>query len=489
MKKTLINSLEHYKPRKEIIYDIDLNKYYLKYENNSKLFNSNIFGSKIPQSFSSPKNLGSYKERILSLSMDKINFKVDKSLYRPQSKRFEGYTQFARPLVIPFTNVSHSQTRKYLYENIGKIENVFLTPKNKSIFNKKLNQGLAFYTGTISNIADNKGKKLFIKKINECLDKEKNEKEYNKEKTMEDRELRALRNIKKKLMVNSTNVIFGRKLKQPDKKFIHKFRINYNIYFRNPIQKSKTLETGKKDYFKNLYETLNNEQVKQNLSFMNNKTTINHSINKLIKSKMKNLRCTLSAHKRGNKSQTRETRETNLFEDKDTVKNINEQSHNLIDNIKSIPKDYLDNLKKQKENIFSKMENKSIDHYKHLFTKEMEEEKKMIHSLDGNSQLNADNSKISFINNMKKNYELEKKLLIGYIKPEEKEEVIFRKGIMKFKSFIDTYKKELELYKKVNPLLYKLSEEKEQKEIKYLKKKLNKRRGISSAYSSKKKEE
>ena len=90
---------------------------------------------------------------------------------------------------------------------------------------------------------------------------------------------------------------------------------------------------------------------------------------------------------------------------------------------------------------------------------------------------------------MNKRYESEKKLLVGYIKPEVKEEVTFRKGIVKFKSFLDTYKKELELYKMVNPIQYKISEEKEQKEIKYLKKNLNKKRGISSAYSSKKKDE
>ena len=487
MKKKSTEPLEQYKPRKEILYDIDLNKYYLKYENNSKLFNSNIFGANTPQTFSSPKKLGSYKERVLSHSMDKINFKVDKSLYRPQSKRFEGYTQFARPLVVPFTNISQSKTRKYLYENIDKIKNVFLTPKNKSIVSKKLNQGLEFYTGTINNITDNKNKKIVIKKINECLVEEQKAKEYNRGKTMEDGELRALRNIKKKLMTNSTNVIFGRKLKQPDKKFIQKFKINYNIYFRNPVKKFNTLQTDKKDYFKSLYETLNKEEVKQNLSFMNNKTSINNNVTKLIKSKMKNNRYILSAHKPGNKSQTRETRETNLFDDKDIKKNLNEQSKDLIDNINSIPKDYLDNLKKQKENYFSHIENKSITHYKHLFTKEIEEEK-MFHSIDDISHINFDNGKIHFINNMNKKYESEKKLLVGYIKPEVKEEVTFRKGIVKFKSFLDIYKKELELYKMVNPIQYKISEEKEQKEIKYLKKNLNKKRGISSAYSSKKKD-
>ena len=68
-------------------------------------------------------------------------------------------------------------------------------------------------------------------------------------------------------------------------------------------------------------------------------------------------------------------------------------------------------------------------------------------------------------------------------KPVIKEQTKFRKGIMKFRSFIETYKKELELYKLVNPIRYKLSEEKEQKEIKYLKKKLEKNRAMMGSYS------
>ena len=188
MKKTQTQTLENSKTRKEIVYDTDHNKYYLKYEKDRKLYGANLFGNKTPKMMTNIF-LSTYKEKVLSHSMDKINFKFDNSLYRPQNTKFEGYAQFARPLVLPFTNVAQTQAKKYLSETIGKFKNNFLTPKNKIIFSTKLNQGLDFYTGTITNIADNKGKNLFLKKINECLNKENKENDCtNKGKSLEESE-------------------------------------------------------------------------------------------------------------------------------------------------------------------------------------------------------------------------------------------------------------------------------------------------------------
>ena len=479
MRKYPTEALEFNKPRREILYETDRNKYYLKYENDRKLYDSNIFGKKAPQMLTNTV-LPTYKERILSHSMDKINFKIDNTLYRPQHNRFEGYTQFARPLVIPFTNVTQKQMRKYLNDTINKIEKSYLTPKNKTIFQQKLNQGLGFYTGTINDMSDTKGKNLFIKKINDCLKKVANEKNNNNEKSMEDSEIRALRNLKKKLVSNSTNLIHGRKLKQPSKKFIHKFKINYNIYFRNPIQKLKQMKTDKKDYFKDLYKTLNKAEIKQYLDFVNNKTPKNDKISSKEPKIKKNYRYILSAHKPGNKSQTKETRETCLFEDKDNA--LLEQSKCLLDNNSMSPKDYLDKLRTKRDNFFSTIENNCSKNYKHLLSDEYESNE-MYSSLDDKLKNSNDTIDIRTFSVMNKNYKLEKKLLTGYIKPEEKEELHFRKGIIRYKPFINIYKKELELYKMVNPVRYKLSEEKEEKEMKYLKKRLEKSREISSANS------
>ena len=482
MKKNQSKALNMYKPNKQILYDTDHDKYYLKYDNDNKLYKANAFGDKAPQNFNTIF-LSSYKDRILSHSMDKINFGVDNSLYRPQPGKFEGCAQFARPLVVPFTNVAQPKAKKYFKDSIGKVEEAFVTPKNKTIFEHKLNEGLDFYTGTINNISDKKSKDLFLKKINECLNKEKNEKNYfNKGKSLGDSELKALRNIRKKLLSNSTNFVNGRKLKRPSKKFIHKFKINYNIYFRNPIQKLKVIKTEKKDYFKELYETLNKEEVKQYLNSINQKTTVNNDINDSNEKKTKNIRYILSANKPGNKSQTRETRETFLFDDKDN--NLLEQSKCLLDNNNSPTKDYFENFKNKKENLFSTIENNSSKSYKHLISKDYELNQKYF-SVDNKPDFNHEKMDIRSLSIINKNYKLEKKLLTGYVKPAIKEELHLRKGIVKYKPFINIYRKELELYKMVNPIRYKLSEEKEEKEFKYLKKRLEKNREINSAYPQK----
>ena len=481
MKKTQTQTLENSKPRKEIVYDTDHNKYYLKYEKDRKLYGANLFGNKTPKMMTNIF-LSTYKEKVLSHSMDKINFKFDNSSYRPQNTKFEGYAQFARPLVLPFTNVAQPQAKKYLSETIGKFKNNFLTPKNKIIFSTKLNQGLDFYTGTITNIADNKGKNLFLKKINECLNKENKENDCtNKGKSLEESELRALRKIKKKLISNSTNVIFGRKLKKPNKKFIPKFRLNYNIYFRNPIQKIKQQKTEKKDYFKDLYQALNKDEVKEYLSSINPKTTLNNNMFNILKSKKKNYRYLFGTYNSENLTQTKTTKETNVFDDKDNSSSL-EQTKCLFENNDSTNKDYLDILNSKRDNIFDSMENNASKNYKHLFSKDYEQ-KKQFSSFDNKDMVSGDKIDIRTLSIINKNYKLEKKLLKGYIKKKIKEELNLRKEKVKYKPFINIYKKELELLKLVNPTSQKLDEEKEEKRLKALKRKLEKNRELGLGYS------
>ena len=471
-------SLELYKPNRQILYDIDHGKYYLKYENDIKLYNSNLFGLKTPKKYCANIIISSYKDRILSHSMDKIDFKVDNSLYRPQPNRFEGYTQFPRPLVVPFNNIAQPETRSYLYNTINVIKNDFITQKNKNIFTKKLNRGLHYYTGSINNLSDTKGKKLFLKKINECLQEEEDAKNMDKPQSMEEREIRALKTLRKKLVSNSTNIIFGRKLKPPDKKFIQKFKINYNVYFRNPIEKLKAFKTEKKDYFKDFYKTLNKDQV-QYLSLMNNRIINERRINKSIQPKIPNVRYIISGHKILNKYQTKETKETALNDDNTNIENSIEQSKDLLDNNNSREKDYINELSNQKKNLFNTIEKNSKNNYEHLLSKDNESNKINSNSSDNRVKINDEYETIHTFSNIYKSFKLEKKLIKGYVKPLIKEEIKIRRGIMKFKSFIDTYKKEIELYKKVNPIRCKLNEEKEQKEMKYLIKKLEKARELN----------
>ena len=69
----------------------------------------------------------------------------------------------------------------------------------------------------------------------------------------------------------------------------------------------------------------------------------------------------------------------------------------------------------------------------------------------------------------------ERNYLVGFIKP-KKIERQFRKHFPKIKSSINIYKKEWELEKIVNPIKYKIEEEKELKELQIMKEKIDKER-------------
>ena len=80
---------------------------------------------------------------------------------------------------------------------------------------------------------------------------------------------------------------------------------------------------------------------------------------------------------------------------------------------------------------------------------------------------------------MNKKCYIEKKLLKGFTKPEIKERT-YRKYVPKYKSVLNIYKKEWEMYKLVNPIRYKLDEKKEMKELKFIQEKLEKGKDFTS---------
>ena len=69
------------------------------------------------------------------------------------------------------------------------------------------------------------------------------------------------------ILSNSINFIFGRKLKKPDDKFFTQFKINYNVYFKNPLNKNllsnKGNEIDDKKFFEEFYKTFNKKKCKK----------------------------------------------------------------------------------------------------------------------------------------------------------------------------------------------------------------------------------
>ena len=462
-----------HKPNKELFFDMDANKYFIKIEDDINLYESNLFGKKKAKINLPQTGFAKYNDRIMTNSIEKLSFKIDDSLYHPQSLRFEGYSQYPRPLIIPFSNILHSKLQKNLKKDLLKTEGIFTTIKNKNILNKKTNKGLYFYTGTINNLVNIKNREYVLNKINDTLSYE-DKNEFNKHNEMREFEKNALKKFRKKILSNSTNIIFGRKLKKPDEKFIHQFLINYNVYFNNPIKKNKLkktdteTESNTKFNLEELYRILNKKKVQNRLNLLK----------KEIKLKLKE------------SNKDNENNDNNNNNDNDGVnKSGSKIKEKIMDHIsKSIDIENIKNKNNKNffntilsnKNKFNSIEYESKTKNSDFLYDKTEENKNM----DNKKEELNNNLGIRTLYDLDKKCSLEKKSLVGFNRPKIKD-AYYRKYIPKYKSSINIYKKEWDLYKVVNPIKFKLDEEKELKEFKLFQDKLKKEKEILSMNMSK----
>ena len=77
--------------KRELIYDIAKNKYYLYDKDSNKFYPSNFLGKKKIKI--NNNNLGklSYKERLRNNLIEKLDKKIDDNSYHPKIKYFEGF--------------------------------------------------------------------------------------------------------------------------------------------------------------------------------------------------------------------------------------------------------------------------------------------------------------------------------------------------------------------------------------------------------------
>jgi len=463
-----------HKPNKELFFDMDANKYFIKIEDDINLYESNLFGKKKAKINLPQTGFAKYNDRIMTNSIEKLSYKIDDSLYHPQSLRFEGYSQYPRPLIIPFSNILHSKLQKNLKKDLLKTEGIFTTIKNKNILNKKTNKGLYFYTGTINNLVNTKNREYVLNKINDTLSYE-DKNEFNKHNEMREFEKNALKKFRKKILSNSTNIIFGRKLKKPDEKFIHQFLINYNVYFNNPIKKNKLkktdteTESNTKFNLEELYRILNKKKVQNRLNLLK----------KEIKLKLKE--SNKDNENNNNNNNNNDNDGVNKSGSKIKEKIMDHISKSIdIENIKNKNNKNFFNTILSNKNKFNSIEYESKTKNSDFLYDKTEENKNM----DNKKEELNNNLGIRTLYDLDKKCSLEKKSLVGFNRPKIKD-AYYRKYIPKYKSSINIYKKEWDLYKVVNPIKFKLDEEKELKEFKLFQDKLKKEKEILSMNMSK----
>ena len=434
--------------KKEIIYDMDRDKYYLYNKENSKKIQTNYFGQKIPKINISQEGKASYNERLKAETVEKIINKIDDSLYRPRMKNFDGFAQIPRPLVPAFCNDKLLKSNKDIINYIKRQNTIISIKKFQKLFNRNNNDnisGLEYYSGTISNLKNDKSKNIILKYIEDNINNN----------NLSKKEIESLKKFKNNLLINSTNIINGRELNRPKDIFLKKYKVNHNVMFVNPVKnKNKDMLINLNTYHL-LYKSINNNP----LTYLKNKNMINSA-------KTKNKKKYIIARP---KSVINIKYNNKLY---NTLNNNNKLDKNNNNIKKNIDKSNYIFLPEKHE--FKNNESKRYDteeDYKDTFNKNRNN-----NELSLSQSINGINPKsnIHYFLDLKKYYKNEKNHLIGYQKPFRKEIPLIRKGNPKYKSTGELYKKDLDLFKLVNPEKLKIEEDENNKHINYLKKKIEK---------------
>ena len=415
--------------KKELMYDIDKDKYYL-YENDinnkNKLFQSNILGKKIIKLNNNYIGKLSYEERLNKNLIEKFEHKYDGDLYHPRMKNFDGFTQIPRPISLPLFNYKPEeiendqimQAKENIVNYIKNKENLMRDNKYKEVFSrnsfnvKKTPQSLNYFSSSIADEINSKNKRKQKNNMIKYINKSVNNAELTRNQKL------SLNKFKNNLLINSKEETNRIKLTKASNIFKYKYELNNNIMFVNPLKYSQVkhdLSINTKTY-RLLYNSINNNKL----------TRLVHNNNVLIKKRNINKSARNLSYKRPN-----------------SVLNINNKNRIFIPQ-------KIDFIKRQSKRYDTEREYKN-----------------------NNKDLNVHSKE-----NITKRYDSEKRHISGFKKPLKKPSVVLRKGKPKFISGKELYKKEMELFKYVNPDIYKREEDENEKRNIFLKKKIEKDRQI-----------
>ena len=476
----------------QINFNSEIGKFYLiDYKNN--IFECNLFGEKLNQFKIDTTGISSYKERLKNNLINEIKFNYNPSeYYHPNSNKFEGYFQFARPLSLPFINEMKNPQK--MIEEIKK-ENRFKYT-NPSILNLKIPVKdnsciLEYLTSRISEkttIEKEKKIKFYLIKIIDDYIKEKClENKYNIEFEKTDHNIRALKNFKNLLKINlNKGEINGKIYKFPDKNFDTNYKITKKVILKNGyrnahyVPENVNFDIYKKLYSvpgvgsednifkpKNLYKLYNNNKIGENSKNFDNNN------NNYLKTD----------------SDFNKTYNTGMFSyNQKSLSNRKNVKFNLNDNNNNTQSSNLNtNNEISLGNTQSNFYNVTKNNFRSTTTTGFNITKSNLKQTENNNNTNTENN-LSFLSNdsldeninnklkfgskrqkyyktfsdIKNISEYENKMLKGFQIPEIEEQRIFLKNLRpKLKTPGEIYMKEIELLKKVNPLAFKKEEEKE----------------------------
>ena len=256
---------ENYESGKRILIDSNGNK-----------FECNLFGKKITKFNRNITGKANYSCRLHSNLIEKITNDFDDKMYRPQGTLFDGYFPFPNPKVSPFQNVVKDNS--LIIKELKKNPRISLN-KNKELLNIKHKHSLSYLTSTIY-IRDSSVKNPIIKLIDDEIKENDTMKKKNFGVTNYlNSEIIELKNFKKKLIENNSDLIYGIKLKSPNDFIKEKYKLYYNVLFSKEKKKIK-YNNKSMDNIKLLNETLSHKHLFDNKKKDNKIKTLREMINK-----------------------------------------------------------------------------------------------------------------------------------------------------------------------------------------------------------------
>ena len=442
-------------------------------DNYNNHYSCDLFGRIKKKFFPNVTGVATYHERKIKTEekykMPKTTknfFLKEKGLieYYPQTRKFDGYFNFPRPLSPPFCNIPENiMNNKTKQALISHLEKYFSDNKSKKyVSNYNLNVEMSYLTGDLNEFDSLKveGEKL-LDLIKNTLNSIK--KEYALKMNMFNKlpMVKALRQFKKYIIENKEAILINnRRLKKP----ISTIKKKYDI-----IHKTITNFGLKRDKFKNIHQlkldslyndNISNEPKMKHLTldnFYKHETKDKDILmTKLFTNDFKigrriNMNFGQFYYEDFKKKETQENTKTTNIKEKNKISETNKETKETKETEQSLYDKTLDDqIKKNNLSFISKIyDNENI--YK-----------------------KNKNIRIKQMKLIKNNFLKEKNLLKGFETEERKGPILLIKNLKpKLKTNGELFDENIKLLRKTNPVAFQLQEKKDEFDLKQLRKKVN----------------
>lgn len=503
-----LGEIENYKQINE---DFESGKTFLiDYKNNS--IECNQFGIPIIKYYREITGQKSYKTRLDKGLIKEVRY--EPPLYLPNTPHLVGSSMFPRPLSIPFIN--QTEKSKMLIDTIKQGE-FFSTPKNKRVFERekpmKDSKALPNYYCIKLGANSPKIRNHLIKIFEENIQNKKLEYNNDPKYYSNDSLIKGLTQYKNFIKNNLTKNLFnGFNIPYTKQKDINdKFRIIKKLIKKEGWNKMHFKEKNPNyEAYKNLYKIKGvgdqSIMLKRNLSCINsfekkNRNSENSIINEnskiIIKKNLNKLNAIITPRSiESTSNHIKNRRKKKILYNSSALFNINQNDgkySTLQENINNSSNKYGStvttyyNFKNESKTIVNKnymyspkeFHKSSSEHFKKNYNNKIDGDNKDVNE-DEKSNISVgekilNKRRIIKLDEIKKNFEHESKLMKGYQPPPETEEVEVEDVKMRpprFVSPITVYKNEIELFKKVNHIAYERELKKKMFDDKMLQKKL-----------------